>query len=159
MCIRDSLYGCGPKKLAYLTGETEERAKELLDSYWKNLPGIQRWITSVKAQAYVRSGTTTLMGRFIPLAGLKALDKMERWGAERQAVNYTIQGSAAEIMKLALIRLHERGLKLIATVHDEFIVDVPAAEAEQTLLTVKGIMENVVRLKVQMCIRDSPGTC
>lgn len=151
------LYGCGPKKLAYLTGETEERAKELLDSYWKNLPGIQRWISSVKAQAYVRTGTTTLMGRFIPLAGLKSPDMMERWGAERQAVNYTIQGSAAEIMKLALIRLHERGFKLIATVHDEFIIDAPAAEAEQTLITVKGIMENVVRLKVPLLVEAHTG--
>lgn len=151
------LYGCGPKKLAYLTGETEDRAKELLDTYWKKLPGIQRWISSVKAQAYVRTGTITLMGRFIPLTGLKDTDMMVRWGAERQAVNYTIQGSAAEIMKLALIRLHERGFKLIATVHDEFIVDVPAAEAEQTLLTVKGIMENVVRLKVPLLVEAHTG--
>jgi DNA polymerase-1 len=151
------LYGCGPKKLAYLTGETEERAKELLDSYWKNLPGIQRWISSVKAQAYVRNGTKTLMGRFIPLAGLKSSDMMERWGAERQAVNYTIQGSAAEIMKLALIRLHERGLKLIATVHDEFIVDTPIESAELTLASVKGIMENVVRLKVPLLVEAHTG--
>jgi DNA polymerase-1 len=151
------LYGCGPKKLAYLTGETVERAKELLDSYWKNLPGIQRWISSVKAQAYVRNGTKTLMGRFIPLAGLKSSDMMERWGAERQAVNYTIQGSAAEIMKLALIRLHERGLKLIATVHDEFIVDTPVESAELTLASVKGIMENVVRLKVPLLVEAHTG--
>lgn len=151
------LYGCGAKKLAYLTNVSEEQAKKMLDDYWAAVPGIKTWIAVQRAQAYVRGGTKTLSGRFIPLAGLKASDMYERFAAERQAVNYTIQGSAAEIMKRALIRLHARGVPITMTVHDEFIVDVQADKAEHTLRVVKSVMENVVQLKVPLLVEAKIG--
>ena len=151
------LYGCGPKKLAFLTGVSVDVAQGLLDTYWKRLPGIQQWIASAKANAYVRGGITTLGGRFIPLHGLRSKDLRERLGAERQAVNYTIQGSAAEIMKKALVRIDSLRLPLTMPIHDEVVLDVKAESAPAVQARVKGIMENVVVLKVPLVVDAHTG--
>ena len=152
------LYGMGTKKLAFTIGKSEEEADAILKAYWEKLPGIKAWINKTHAAAYLNGGVQTMLGRFIPLPALKSLDPYERWGAERAAVNYIIQGSAAEIMKLALIRVEQAGLRTILTVHDELVQEVRPDELEIAKTKMAGIMRNVVRLKVPLDVSIGSGS-
>jgi DNA polymerase-1 len=90
-----------------------------------------------------------MLKRFIPLPALVSGDKWERSRAERQAVNYIIQGSAAEIIKMAMIECSKVSYKAILQVHDELIFELPDTEAKEIhLQRIKNIMENAYRLSV-----------
>lgn len=153
------LYGAGVAKLAYMTGRSEEEAEVFMARYWKELPYIQAWIKSTQNQAYVKGGVTTMFGRFIPLKGLRSLDKFERWYSERAAVNYVIQGSAAEIMKIAMLRLQKLGLVPILSVHDELVFEVENKPdtIQATKELVEQTMSNVVQLRVPLIVEAGVG--
>jgi DNA polymerase-1 len=115
---------------------------------------VTAWIHRVKFEARAKKGIFTLQRRWIPLPGISSSNRFERMHWERAAVNYTIQGSAAEIMKLALIRLAERGHLPILTVHDEFLFDVPDMKKDGTeypfIVDIRSIMESVVTLDIPL---------
>src|SRR4051812_47540185 len=92
----------------------------------------------------------TLFGRRVPIAGLKARSLWERGAAERSAMSVRVQGTASEIMKLAMIRLHRMGYVGVLTLHDELMFEVLESEAEETARVVKAVMESVVVLKVPL---------
>lgn len=149
-----AIYGAQPKKIAFTAGITEDEAATFLARYWDNLPGVQQWIAYTRARARVRLGVETLYGRFISLPDLISKDMYARFHAERAAINYVIQGSAAEVMKLALLRLHALGLDVRLTVHDEFVVQVKdvSDRVELARLKVEQAMSNVVTLKVPLLV-------
>ncbi|MGD9724855.1 MAG: DNA polymerase [Nitrospiraceae bacterium] len=153
------LYGAGVAKLAYMTGRSEEEAEVFMEKYWRELPYIQAWIKSTQNNAYVKGGVTTMFGRFIPLRGLKSLDKFERWYSERAAVNYVIQGSAAEVMKIAMLRLQKLGLIPVLTVHDELVFEVENKPdlIQATKELVERTMSNVVELRVPLTVEAGVG--
>jgi DNA polymerase-1 len=154
-----AIYGAGSKKIAFTAGISKEEAEGFLEKYWRNLPGVKNWIQKVKALAYAKGGVTTMFGRFIPLKGLKSSDQYERWHSERAAVNYVIQGSAAEVIKLAMLRLQKIGLVPVLTVHDELIFEIkndPAVIAS-VKERVEKTMANVVTLKVPLLVEAGVG--
>lgn len=143
-----SIYGAGPDKIADTAGITSGQAQVFLDKYWKVLPQVQRWIDRTKLLAKSRGGVQTMSGRWIPLPDLASRNKWKRMHAERAAVNYIIQGSAADIIKVAMLELKKQGYESVIQVHDELIFEVDPMTAQADLMKIKGIMENVVQLTV-----------
>lgn len=147
-----AIYGAQAKKIANTAKLTEQQAQKFLDTYWHRLPKVTAWIERVKWQAHKDKGVTTLSGRFLPLPAIDSKDRYEKLHAERAAVNYVIQGSAAEVLKAALCKLRTEKLLPMLTVHDEFLFEVRDNEctAKSAKKSIKQIMENVVKLKLPL---------
>jgi DNA polymerase-1 len=152
-----AIYGAQPKRIGMTAKIPEEQAAAFLERYWNNLPGVRNWISYVKVKAQAQKGVKTMFGKFIPLPGLASSDKFERLHAERAAVNYIIQGSAAEIMKLALLRLTAQGIMPVMTVHDEFVLEVPQKDVERMKQVVVHSMSTVTALTVPLLVEAGSG--
>lgn len=122
-------YGGGYMKLARTTGIEEQRAKYVIDTYYKQFSGITRWKQEEVIKARRRGYVTTLSGRRRRLPDLTSNSDDLRSRAERQAINAIVQGSAADICKIAMIDTHEAfrgtGANLLVQVHDELIASCP----------------------------------
>ena len=156
-----AIYGASAKRISQ-TGDIDKgRADDLLSRYWSKLSKAASWITRTKWEARKNEGVSTFFGRFIPLPNINSRNKFERFAKERQAVNYVIQGSAAEIIKKAMIELDDKGYVPILQVHDELIFEVEDGRAEHDASVIKYIMESVVQLtvalKVDVKIADNWG--
>lgn len=149
-----SIYGAGSKKIAKTARCSEEEAKKFIDKYWSVLPKVTSWINQVKYQARQKGGVYTLMKRWIPLPGIYSSEFREKYHWERCAVNFIIQGSAAEVMKLAMIELKKKVYSPLLTVHDELLFEVPVMKKDGTeypfVLDIKSTMESIVKLDVPL---------
>lgn len=130
------VYGAGPEKVASMAGVTVNEAKRFLEIHQKMFPEIYAFKDYVLNTARERRPPSirTIMGRVRRLPALHSKDFGSRGYAERQAVNSLIQGSAADIIKLAMLRLHETlepGMRLILSVHDELVVLCDEDKAER----------------------------
>ena len=143
-----SIYGAQAGKISATAGVTELEAQTFLDKYWEVLPQVRRWVDRTKILARSRGGVQTMSGRWIPLPDLASKNKWKRMHAERAAVNYIIQGSAADIIKVAMLELNKAGFFPLIQVHDELIFEVDPANAKADLAKIKAIMEKVVSLSV-----------
>jgi DNA polymerase-1 len=143
-----SIYGAQAEKISITAGVSVKDAQSFLDDYWIKLPGVLTWKNSALLLAQSRGGVTTMSGRFIPLPDLKSRNRWKRMHAERAAINYIIQGSAADIIKVAMIELDKQGYKPLLQVHDELIFEVDPSTADAEMQKIKQIMENVVKLSV-----------
>jgi DNA polymerase I len=157
-----SIYGAQPKKIAQTAKISEEKATEFLKLYWAKLPHVTAWINRVKFEARQKKGIFTLMKRWIPIPKISSANKYERMHWERAAVNYTIQGSAAEIMKLAMIELRKNDYLPLLTVHDELLFEANPSDyygngVTEDLMNIKTIMEGVVKLDVPLEISIGTG--
>lgn len=153
-------YGVGPNKISRQIGCTKQEAVDLLNRFSKEFPSI------LKYKQHVLTGTVkdgnkfkpvpfvkTILGRKRFLPEMTSNDEMERSGAERQAFNTKIQGSAADIIKLAMVRAHKmipEGAKLILTVHDEIVTLTPDHLAEETAEAIRAAMEDIKLLDVPL---------
>lgn len=148
------IYGAGAEKIAQSLNRPVGEAEQILKKYWSKLPSVTAWITRVKHEATKKGGVFTLMKRWIPIDGFDSRNKYDRWGAERKAVNYLIQGSAAEIIKMAMIQLKSMSNFLpLLTVHDELLFESDGANTEEVechAAVIKSIMEDVVKLDVPL---------
>lgn len=148
------LYGAGAKKLARNFKCSEEEAQSILDSINKKILGVTAWINRVKYEARQKKGVYTIMKRWIPIPGITTSDLYERYHWERTAVNYMIQGSAAEVIKLAMIQLRKKDYLPLLTVHDELLFEVPIMKNDGTeypfKLDIKSTMESIVPLSVPL---------
>ena len=130
------LYGMGPKRLAKETGVSMEEAQDFIESYFEAFPKVSSFIESTVQSARDLGFVSTILGRKRSLPDIDSNNPRMRAEAERVAVNTPIQGSSADVIKLAMLELHERiqnqNLKsrLILQVHDELVVDVVAEELE-----------------------------
>jgi len=129
------IYGMGAFRLAKELGIARSEAQRFIDAYFARYTGVAAFIKETVEQAKGSGYVTTLLGRRRYIGGINSRNANERQAAERAAVNSPIQGSAADIVKLAMIRV-DRLLKkdfpaarLLLQVHDELIVEAPAAEA------------------------------
>ena len=146
-----SIYGAREKKIAYTAGISEVRARELLDLYWRKLPFVRAWMNITKSSAKDRGYIETITGRQIPIEGLKSLDKFDRFSAERKAINYLIQGSAADIIKLAMIEVKKHDLIPCLQVHDELLFYIDKKQDIDSIkFYIKYLMENVIKLIVPL---------
>lgn len=144
-------YGVGPDKIAASIGCTVTEAKKLLTDFEQKFSSIQKYKAAVVYHAKLKKPmpyVETLFGRrrYIPDLASKEYGKLAR--AERQAFNTVIQGSAADIMKLALVRAHscfvnEPDINLILTVHDELVTITPENRAEETAEAIRASMEGI----------------
>ena len=126
------VYGLSDYGLADRLGIPREEAKEIIDTYLARFPRVRLFIEETIARATVEGHVTTLWGRRRQIPELKARNWQVRTLGERLAVNTVIQGTAADVMKLAIVRVDEalRGsaVRLILTVHDELLFEGPAGE-------------------------------
>lgn len=146
-----SIYGARAEKIAYTAKITVAEAEVFLDKYWKALPKVKQWMDNTLVIAKCRGGVSTMSGRWIPLPDLKSSNKWKRAHAERAAINYIIQGSAADIIKVAMIELDKKGFEPLLTVHDELLFEVDKTSNVRAFAKeVKKIMNNVVQLAVPL---------
>lgn len=150
------VYGMSAFSLSQDLHITVGEAKAYMNAYFKNYSGVQRYLKEVVAQAKEQGYAVTLLGRRRWLPELKSTNFNIRSFGERVAMNMPIQGTAADIIKLAMIRVQNRlkteGLagRLVLQVHDELIVECPEAEAEQVKALVQQEMEQVMELRVPL---------
>ena len=157
------IYGISAFGLAANTGLSRTDAKSLIDSYFLNYPSIKKYIDDTIADARKKGYVATMFNRRRYLADINSRNPVVRAQAERNAVNTTVQGTAADIIKIAMINVYNRfkaeGLKskLIIQVHDELVFDVYPDEKEIVQQIVTQSMENAVTLKVALKAEGSFG--
>ncbi len=147
------IYGAQAPKVAELANISVLEAEVLLKKHEERFPMVYYWKSKELYNARRNGGVYTMLKRFIPLPSLNSSNRWDRMRAERQAINYIIQGSAAEVIKLAMIECAKRGYNAILQVHDELIFEVPGTyEVKYVLEKVKNIMENAMPISVPIVI-------
>ncbi len=152
------IYGISDFGLARDLKVTRAEAREYIQRYFARLPGVKEYIDTAIRSARERGYVTTALNRRRPLPELFSANHTVRSFGERAAVNTPIQGTAADIIKLAMVKIHarmrERNLKtlMILQVHDELLFDVPAEEVCTVAPLVKAEMETVLPLNVPLTV-------
>ena len=150
------VYGISEFSLSEDIGVSRWEAREYIDSYLANYSGVRRYMKQVVSDARESGFTQTLFGRKRHIPELNASNFMVRQSGERMALNTPIQGTAADLIKLAMIRvdkaLHEQfpEAKLLLQVHDELIVECPESIAQDVAQLVSREMEGIAKLKVPL---------
>ncbi|HEX8042167.1 DNA polymerase I [Candidatus Deferrimicrobium sp.] len=157
------LYGMSPFGLSRELGIGGKEAKTYIDQYFDRYPGVKEYIDGLKTSARKDGYVFTVMGRRRFLKDIDSRNKVLREAAERMAINTPIQGSAADLIKMAMIRVdrefRESGMeaRLILQVHDELIVEAPEREAAGSERILKEAMEGVAKLSVPLTVSVSRG--
>jgi len=157
------LYGMSPFGLSRELGIGGKEAKTYIDHYFDRYPGVKEYIEGLKATARKDGYVFTIMGRRRTLKDIDSRNKVLREAAERMAINTPIQGSAADLIKMAMIRVdrefREAGMeaRLVLQVHDELIVEAPEREAADSERMLKEAMEGVAKLSVPLTVSVSRG--
>jgi len=145
------LYGMNPHGLSVATGFDYDKAREFIDRYFSLRKGVADYIASIKKFAHDNNYTETIFGRRRPCPDVRSSNFIIRAAAERAAVNMPLQGTAADMMKIAMINIHNKlpkGADLILQIHDELIVECDSADAKKVENIVKTEMENVHKFEV-----------
>lgn len=143
------IYGISAFGLSERLSIPRREAKELIDGYFTTYPGVQAYMHRVVQEAKHQGYVTTLLGRRRSLPDINSANAVVRGYAERNAINAPLQGSAADLIKIAMIRLEEairkRGLKsrMLLQVHDELNFNVPLDEVDEMTSLVRSVMESV----------------
>ncbi len=157
------VYGLSPFGLSQNLGITTGEAKKFIDAYFEKYQGVRRFIDATLDEARREQKVRTLFGRVRPIPDINSKNANLRGFAERTAVNTPLQGTAADLIKMAMIRidqdLHKRGLKSRMTlqVHDELVFEVPEDEVEQMKSVVREQMEQVHPLTVPLLVEIGVG--
>ncbi|HXL52183.1 MAG TPA: DNA polymerase I [Gemmatimonadales bacterium] len=153
-----TIYGQGAFALSRQLGITQDDAKRFIDQYFTRFAGVRAWLDRTVAQAREKGYVETLFGRRRYIPELKDRNYNIRAFGERTATNSPLQGSAADLIKIAMIgiagALKEGGLasRMILQVHDELVLEVPAGEEEVATEVVKRHMEGAARLRVPLVV-------
>ena len=157
------IYGMSAYGLSKQLGLSHQMAQTYIDNYFTRYKGVKRFIEQTLVEARRLKQTSTLLGRIRLLTDIDSSNINVRQAAERTAINTPIQGSAADLIKLAMIRidsaLRERKLKsvMLLSVHDELVFEVPPEELDTVPPLVKKIMENIWDLKVPLEVNVAVG--
>lgn len=157
------VYGISGFGLARNTGMSRKEADAFIQKYFETYPGVQRFMKKAVADGYAAGESRTLFGRVRKLPELKAANANVRSFGERAAMNTPVQGTAADIIKLAMVRVHsalkEKGLKarLILQVHDELIIECPEEESAVVETLLRDCMEHVMELDVPLTVEVHTG--
>jgi DNA polymerase-1 len=143
-------YGAMEKKLAALWKCSIEEAQDISKGIEDKIPNYIAWVNRVRYEAGRKLGIYTLNKRWIPIPEINCADVFEHYYWERFAVNSTIQGSAAEIWKKAVLALKQKGYLMILGVHDEILVEVDKNDSAYKAQEIKQIMESCVDLSVPL---------
>lgn len=157
------VYGQGAFALAEQTGLSRSEAKKMIDTYYETYPKMKEWMGKQVKKAREKGFVETLLGRRRHLNDIQSANFVVRSHAERNAVNAPIQGSAADIIKIAMIEidkaLSERNMqtKMLLQVHDELIFEAPISEVEEAVALIKQKMENAIKTQVPLLVEAGVG--
>ncbi|MGE5532312.1 MAG: DNA polymerase I [Bacteroidota bacterium] len=157
------LYGMGATALSKSLGIPRAEAQQFIESYFTALSSVKAFMDGTIAQAKEQGYVTTYLGRRRPMPELNSPDRAVAAYAERAAANTPLQGSAADIVKVAMVRLSklmaeqfpEAGMLL--QVHDELVVEAPEGQAQAVADLMRDVMENVVELRVPLVVDIAAG--
>jgi DNA polymerase-1 len=150
------IYGMGAFGLAQSLGIEQKAARDYIDRYFARFAGVRRYMEETKARAAELGYVETVFGRRLVLPEIRGGNGPRRAGAERQAINAPMQGTAADLIKLAMIAVqdaldrHALGSRMIMQVHDELVLEVPEAELEWARAEVPRLMAGVATLSVPL---------
>uniref|UniRef100_UPI00272E0ECE DNA polymerase I n=1 Tax=Geoalkalibacter sp. TaxID=3041440 RepID=UPI00272E0ECE len=150
------LYGMGAFSLAKSLGIDRKKAQTFIDAYFERLPRVADFLEARREEARKNKYVQTLLGRRCAIPEIDSPNQGIRSYAERNAINYPLQGSAADIIKVAMVRVFESlgraGMKtrMVLQVHDELVFDVPESELEKARELIRREMEEAVKLKVPL---------
>ncbi|HSX28564.1 MAG TPA: DNA polymerase I [Candidatus Saccharimonadales bacterium] len=155
------LYGMSAHGLQIATGMNRDEAQAFIDAYFALRPQIRRYMDQTIEQALKDGYVQTIFGRRRPTPDLKSSNFIVREAAKRAAINMPIQGTEADLMKMAMLRVEEAldGLgEQILQIHDSILVETPKANAEKVATLLKETMENIHKLPVKLAVEVTTGT-
>ncbi len=158
------IYGISAFGLSQRLSIPREEAKQLIDGYFRSYPAVREYMDKCIREARDRGYVETIKGRKRFLPDINSRNSLVRGNAERNAINAPIQGSAADIIKLAMVRIHEQFEKkklrtrMILQVHDELVFDVYRPELETVRELVTDAMQSVVSLSVPLTVDSGTGS-
>jgi DNA polymerase-1 len=159
------MYGMSAFRLANQLTISRTEAAAFIQAYFKTYSGVRNYIDNLIAGTEKTGYAATILGRRRSIPAINSRNKTEKAAAERVAVNTPIQGSAADIVKTAMLNLDralsasESGAKLLLQVHDELILEVPKAGAKAAAALVKTEMERAVKLSIPLMVSVETGRC
>lgn len=157
------IYGMGPFRLSKELGISQKMAKTFIEHYFDTYRGVKRFIDETIEEARKTGKVTTLLGRHRSLPDILSSNRTAREFAERTAVNTPLQGTAADLIKLAMIRIHHALIrenlksKMLLQVHDELVFEVPPEEIDPVVRFVTEIMESAYPLRVPLKVDIKAG--
>ena len=157
------IYGQGPVGLSQTAGIPFADAKKFIAAYFDTYKGIKAWLDETKAKAHALGYVETLFGRRRPIPDINSGMPQLRAAAERMATNMPVQGTAADVMKLAMVRLHaempaiSKHARMLLQVHDEVLLEVPMKDVSRVASAVQDIMENVEKIGVPILVEAKHG--
>jgi DNA polymerase-1 len=149
-------YAIEPWGLSQRVGITRQEAKKVIEDYYNTYKGVRRYMEEVPLRAREHGYVRSIYGRIRPLPGITDRNANIRRAAEREAINMPIQGTASDIVKIAMLRVDEEfkradlGARLLMQVHDELLVEVPEQAVEKVRGILKREMESAVSLDVPL---------
>jgi DNA polymerase-1 len=158
------IYGMSDYGLEQATELSREEAAQFITAYFEKYPGVKQYLESTKEQARKQGFVQTLLGRRRSIPEINSANRQVREAAERMAINMPVQGTSADIIKVAMINLDreidKRQLKskMLLQVHDELIFEVPEAELEEMSQLVPKIMSTAIELSVPLKVDVKTGT-
>jgi DNA polymerase I len=150
------IYGMGAFGLAQSLGLDQKAARNYIDRYFERFAGVKRYMDQTKARAAECGYVETLFGRRIVLPEIRGGSGPRRSAAERQAINAPMQGTAADLIKLAMIAVQKvlddegRATKMVMQVHDELVFEVPESELDWAKEAVPRLMAGVAQFSVPL---------
>lgn len=156
------IYGVSAFGLSEQTKLSRAESKDMIDAYFESYPMLKKYMDEQVALARKQGFVETILGRRRYLHEINSRNHVVRSHAERNAVNAPIQGSAADIIKVAMVKLHkilnqEFKTKMLLQVHDELVFEVPKAELEAVQPIIKNTMENAVKFNVPLVVEAGVG--
>jgi DNA polymerase-1 len=152
------IYGMSSFGLAQNLGIERATAQAYIESYFARYPGVKRYMDQTRSRARTQGYVETVFGRRLWLPEMKSGSPMRRQAAERAAINAPMQGTAADLIKLAMVAvqnfLEQRKLRtmLIMQVHDELVLEVPENELEELTAKLRELMQSVAKLDVPLLV-------
>jgi DNA polymerase-1 len=156
-------YAIEPWGLSQRVGISRQEARKVIDDYYATYKGVRRYMEEIPVQAREHGYVRSLYGRIRPLPGINDRNANIRRAAEREGINMPIQGTASDIVKIAMLHAEDafrrEGLdaKILMQIHDELLVECPANQAEQVAATLKREMESAVELDVPLIAETGIG--
>ena len=158
------IYGLSPHGISRQTNLSQKAGKTFIDIYFDKYPGIQKYLDAVKEQCRETGYVETLLGRRRYLPDINSRNFRVRSQAERAAINMPIQGTAADIIKIAMLNISQKLIelnlssKMILQVHDELIFESPKVEVDQLESLITEIMPNALKLDVPLTVETKSGS-
>ncbi|MFV1987755.1 MAG: DNA polymerase I [Gemmatimonadota bacterium] len=157
-----TMYGQGPFALATQLGITREQAREFIDQYFERFSGVAAYLEEMKETARTQGYVETLIGRRRYIPEIRSKNQGIRGYGERTATNSPIQGTAADIIKVSMIHLHERlrdaPARMLLQVHDELLFEVPEDDVDDVASMVREEMEGAIELDVPLKVDLGTGS-